>query len=96
MKQRNPDYTGFRGYAAESTAPDQKSLEKVTCSVCGRVRNIPLGVAAQHKDDYVCATCQEEMEREAPEDVASSDEEETLEDDAPLDEEEASKSTEET
>ena len=93
MKQLNPDYTGFRGYAAESTDSDQTALEKVTCSLCGRVRNIPSGVAMQHKDDYVCATCQEELDREAPEAASPSDEEETLEVTTPSDEEETLEAT---
>lgn len=60
-KRLNPDYVGFRGYdsPAQTSGPQ---LEKVTCSSCGRVRNIPVGVAAEHHDDYVCATCQEQLE----------------------------------
>ena len=66
MKQLNPDYVGFRGYgnASESSEPP---LEKVTCSKCQRVRNVPVGVAVDRQDDYVCATCQEELDRELAE-----------------------------
>ncbi len=63
MQRLNPDYVGFRGHdsPAESSGPP---LEKVTCSRCGRVRNVPVGVASEHQDDYVCATCQEELEED--------------------------------
>lgn len=63
MKRLNPDYVGFRGYDSPAQASGPP-LEKVTCSSCGRVRNVPVGVAAEHPDDYVCATCQEEQEAE--------------------------------
>ena len=68
QKRLNPDYQGFRGYdsPAQTSAPP---LEKVTCSSCGRVRNVPVGVAAEHSDDYVCATCQESLEEETEEDA---------------------------
>ena len=66
QRRLNPDYVGFRGYdsPAQTSGPP---LEKVTCSSCGRVRNVPVGVAAEHSDDYVCATCQEESEEEPEE-----------------------------
>ena len=66
MRRLNPDYVGFRGYdtPAQTSGPP---LEKVTCSSCGRVRNVPVGVAAEHPDDYVCATCQEETEENTQE-----------------------------
>ena len=71
MQRLNPDYVGFRGHdnPAESSGPP---LEKVTCSRCGRVRNVPVGVASEHPDDYVCATCQEELE-EAEEETEGAD-----------------------
>jgi DNA-directed RNA polymerase subunit RPC12/RpoP len=76
MQRLNPDYVGFRGYdnPAESSGPP---LEKVTCSRCGRVRNVPVGVAAERGDDYVCATCQEELEEESGADVESEEAEES-------------------
>jgi len=67
MKQLNPDYVGFRGYGQDSTSSSEPPLEKVTCSRCGRTRNVPVGVAVDHQDDYVCATCQEELGEESPE-----------------------------
>ena len=59
IKQSNPDYTGFRGYASDSGPASEAVLDKVTCSSCGRARNIPSGLAIEHKDSYICATCQE-------------------------------------
>ena len=69
MKRLNPDYVGFRGYdsPAQTSGPP---LEKVTCSICGRIRNVPVGVAAEHANDYVCSTCKEEMEEETAEGAA--------------------------
>lgn len=59
MKQANPDYTGFRGYASDSSPANETVLDKVTCSSCGRTRNIPSGIATEQQGNYVCATCQE-------------------------------------
>ena len=69
QKRLNPDYLGFRGYGSPAQI-SRPPLEKVTCSICGRVRNVPVGVAAEHRDDYVCATCQEELGIEANEGTA--------------------------
>ena len=79
MKGLNPDYIGFRGYAPESTASNQQALETVTCSRCGRNRNVPTDVATEHSDDYVCATCQEELDGEVQEETPAVDEGENLE-----------------
>ena len=57
MKRLNPDYKGFRGYATEPDRPGQSPLQAVPCAVCGRKRNIPLGVAMQHGERYVCQRC---------------------------------------
>ena len=35
-------------------------LEPVTCSVCGRRRNVPRGVAIADRDSYVCSRCADE------------------------------------
>jgi len=59
MQAKNRDYTGFRGSSPEeasTTAP----MDTVTCSQCGRKRNVAAGVAVEHQDDYICATCLEE------------------------------------
>ncbi|MBI4200455.1 MAG: hypothetical protein HY535_08315 [Chloroflexi bacterium] len=57
LKRLNPEYKGFRGYDA---GPGQPSLQAVTCAVCGRKRNIPVGVAASQGERYVCQRCQED------------------------------------
>ena len=64
MKRQNPDYKGFRGYEEEPTRPGDKPLESVKCTVCGRKRNVPVGVAEEQRDAYVCETCREEQEGE--------------------------------
>ena len=60
MKHLNPDYKGFRGYSMEPDQPGQTPLETLTCTVCGRKRNIPLGVAVEQGEQYVCQSCQED------------------------------------
>lgn len=60
MKRLNPDYSGFRGYAQEPDRPGQTPLEAVTCTVCRRRRNVPVGVAAEQGDAFVCQSCQDE------------------------------------
>ena len=76
MKRLNPDYKGFRGYDTEPDRPGQTPLQAVTCTVCGRKRNIPLGTAVEQGERYVCQQCQEERPEEAlPETASPSDEE---------------------
>ncbi len=60
MKRLNPDYKGFRGFQLEPDRPGQTPLEALTCAVCGRKRNVPLGVAVEQAERYVCQRCQEE------------------------------------
>lgn len=60
MKHLNPDYKGFRGYDVEPDQPGQTPLQAVTCTVCGRRRNVPLGVAVEQGEHYVCQRCREE------------------------------------
>ena len=60
MKSLNPDYKGFRGLHMEPDRPGQTPLVALTCTVCGRKRNIPLGVAAEQGERYVCQTCRDE------------------------------------
>ena len=43
------------------------SLKSVTCSVCGRKRNVPTGVWLEQGENYVCTRSVEEgREGEAP------------------------------
>lgn len=67
MKRQNPGYQGFRGYGEEATGADSTPLETATCSVCGRRRNVPAGVALEQGDKYVCLSCSEEADRETQE-----------------------------
>jgi hypothetical protein len=57
MKRLNPDYSGFRGHASEPSRPGNTPLEPVTCTVCGRKRNVARGIAVEQRDSYVCARC---------------------------------------
>ena len=57
MKRLDPDYRGFRGHRNEPSRPGKTPLEAVTCSVCGRKRNVPRGIAVEQGDNYVCSAC---------------------------------------
>ena len=57
MRGLDPDYKGFRGHASEPSRSGNAPLEAVTCSVCGRKRNVPRGVAIAQGDGYVCSRC---------------------------------------
>lgn len=60
MKRLNPEYGGFRGHGNEPDRPGKVPLRPVTCSVCGRKRNVPVGIAEAQAESYVCAACTEE------------------------------------
>lgn len=60
MRRLDPDYAGFRGYNSEPSRSGKTPLEAVTCSVCGRKRNVPRGVALEQGENYVCTRCVEE------------------------------------
>ncbi len=59
MKRANPDYRGFRGYDQAHGAAGSAPLETVTCTVCGRRRNIAVGTAREQGDSYICLSCRE-------------------------------------
>ena len=59
MMRLNPNYKGFRGYDEEPTRRGNTPMEAITCTRCGRKRNVPLGVALEEKDNYICLSCQE-------------------------------------
>jgi len=59
MKHINPDYKGFRGYQREPDHRGQTPLEAVTCSICGRKRNVPVGVVLEQGNRFVCQGCRE-------------------------------------
>ena len=58
-KHLYPAYTGFRGYNVETDRPGLTALQAVTCSACGRKRNVPPEVAEEQGERYVCQSCQE-------------------------------------
>ena len=60
MRRLDPDYKGFRGSASEPSRAGKTPLEPVHCSVCGRKRNVPRGIAREQGDRYVCANCEQE------------------------------------
>ena len=60
MKRLDPDYKGFRGHRNEPNRRGKTPLESATCSVCGRKRNIPRGIAQERGDSYVCLICEED------------------------------------
>ena len=66
LRRFYPDYKGFRGHDKESTKRGDTALQAVTCSVCGRKRNVPLGVPLEQGRTYVCLSCREEADN--PED----------------------------
>ena len=60
MKRLNPDYKGFRGYSVEPNRPGQTPVEAVTCTLCHRKRNVPVGTALEQGQGFVCQSCREE------------------------------------
>ena len=62
LKSGNPSYQGFRGYGAGPSAPTPEALTALTCSVCGRRRNVTQEVAREQGDSFVCFSCTEESE----------------------------------
>jgi hypothetical protein len=66
QRRLNPDYTGFRGHGAP--APSSAPTEAVTCSRCGRKRNVSADVAAQAQKDgqYICSICQDQLAAQQP------------------------------
>ena len=64
-KGLNPEYQGFRGYDEEPDRAGNTPLEAVTCSICGRRRNVAVGVALEQGDNYVCLDCSDGEKKEA-------------------------------
>ena len=63
QKAQDPSYQGFRGYDFVPPAPPAPPPSvAVTCSKCGRRRNVSSEVAQAEGDGYVCLSCQEESE----------------------------------
>ncbi|MCH8108528.1 MAG: hypothetical protein IIB15_00220, partial [Chloroflexi bacterium] len=52
MKRLNPDYKGFRGHQNEPDQPGKTPLESATCRICGRKRNVVVGIALAQGSRY--------------------------------------------
>lgn len=57
MKCQNPQYRGFRGHAVEHTGVQSVALHSMTCSLCGRKRNVPVEDATGGGGEYICLSC---------------------------------------
>jgi hypothetical protein len=60
MRGLDPDYRGFRGHGNEPSRPGKAPRATAVCAICGRKRNVPVGVALEQGGDFVCASCAEE------------------------------------
>lgn len=70
-KRLDPSYAGFRGRGQQPSG-DNADLQAVTCSICGRQRNVSAQVAVEESDSYVCLSCREaELQELEPEEVSS-------------------------
>ena len=58
LKQRNPEYLGFRGDAPAAVSAPALELLSVLCTVCHRKRNVPVASVSGSGEDYVCINCQ--------------------------------------
>ena len=72
-RRLNPEYAGFRGYESDPDKAGNTPLQTVTCSVCGRRRNVAVGTAMEEGDGYICLSCREEAERESQEEASAQD-----------------------
>ena len=69
--RQNPDYKGFRGHESDLSRPGNTPLTAVNCSVCGKKRNVPVGIADEQGEGYVCMTCLDEREAASAADASS-------------------------
>ncbi len=65
LRHQNPDYKGFRGYENAPSKTGNTPLVAVNCSVCGKKRNVAVGIAEEQGENYVCLTCEAERESTA-------------------------------
>ena len=65
QKRLNPNYVGFRGYDREPARTGSTPMTSLTCSACGRKRNVPVGIAQEQGDSFVCSSCTEEQDASA-------------------------------
>ncbi len=66
MKRANPDYVGFRGHISAADRPGPSDVLSLTCSVCGRKRNVPAGEKVEDPTKYVCLSCREKSPAQSP------------------------------
>ena len=62
QKSANASYQGFRGYGAGAPVPSPEALTTLTCTVCGRRRNVTQEIAREQGDAFVCLSCREEAD----------------------------------
>ena len=65
LRHQNPDYKGFRGYENDPSKAGNTPLVAMNCSVCGKKRNVAVGIAEEQGENYVCITCGSELEAAA-------------------------------
>lgn len=87
QKRQNPNYVGFRGYDREPARTGSTPMTSLVCSVCGRKRNVPVGVAQEQGDRFVCSSCAEEQEASTTADASASDPDATPPDESEVSEE---------
>jgi DNA-directed RNA polymerase subunit RPC12/RpoP len=75
LKNQDADYQGFRGSGQDSSTGQTSPLQAITCTVCGRRRNVSPEVALDQADSYVCMSCQEQAEAGSQEEATGEDEE---------------------
>ena len=71
QRHLNPEYQGFRGLEAQPDRAGNTPLGTVICSVCGKRRNVPVGIAMEQEENYVCLSCREEAGEEVPAEEAA-------------------------
>ena len=75
-KAQDPNYQGFRGYDYQPPAPPAAPPSvAITCSSCGRRRNVSSEIAQAEGDKYVCLSCQEESGTSSEDAAQDTDEE---------------------
>ena len=62
LKANNPHYQGFRGLGVATATPSPEALVTLTCTVCGRRRNVTREVSQEQGDAFVCLSCREEAD----------------------------------
>lgn len=75
MRRANPDYTGFRGSDQEPSRTGDAPMATAVCSVCGRKRNVPVGIVLEQGEAFVCLSCQQKAEQDGSEDENQAEDE---------------------